>query len=232
MTVALITAAGVGSRFGTDVPKQFLTVYNKPIIIYTLEKFQNHPSIDEIIVICLDGWQPILSAYAKQFGITKLKTIVSGGKSGQESIKKGILALKDTHDDDTIVLVHDGNRALVSEEIISDSVVTCKECGNAVSVIPCQEVIVETSDQKTSQTYLVRENLKRTQTPHAFFLKDMIWAHEQAEQKSIYDAAATCDLMMRLGKTIYFSKGNETNIKITTEDDMKIFKALVIHNEK
>lgn len=231
MTVALITAAGVGSRFGTDVPKQFLTVYNKPVIIYTLEKFQQYPGIDAILVTCLEGWEPILKAYAKQYGITKLKWVVTGGKTGQESIKKGIDVLHKECVDDTIVLVHDGNRALVSDEIISDAIVTCTEKGNAVAVIPCQEVIVETNDQQTSDTYLVREKLKRTQTPHVFYLKDMVWAHEMAEKRSILDAAATCDLMMRLGKKIYFSKGNEQNIKITTSDDMKIFKALVNHDE-
>lgn len=232
MTVALITAAGVGSRFGTAVPKQFLTVNNKPIIIYTLEKFQQYPGIDAILVTCLEGWEPILKAYANQYGITKLKWVVTGGKTGQESIKKGIDVLHEQCSEDTIVLVHDGNRALVSDDIISDAIVTCREKGNAVAVIPCQEVIVQTNDQKTSNTYLIRENLKRTQTPHVFYLKDMIWAHEMAEKQSISDAAATCDLMMRLGKTIYFSIGSEKNIKITTPVDVEIFQALLSEKEE
>ena len=231
MTVAILTAAGVGSRFGTDVPKQFLTVYNKPIIIYTLEKFENHPGIDAILVTCLSGWEPVLEAYAKQYKISKLKWIVKGGKTGQESIKNGINVLSKELPEDTIVLVHDGNRALVSSDIISNSIAKCKEKGNAITIIPCQEVIVETKDQESSNVYFERENLKRTQTPHTFYLKDLVDAHKEAEEKGIVNAAATCDLMMKLGKTIYFSQGNEKNIKITTTDDMEIFKALVEHDE-
>lgn len=230
MNVAILTAAGVGSRFGTDVPKQFLTVYNKPIIIYTLEKFENHPGIDAILVTCLSGWEPVLEAYAKQYKITKLKWIIKGGKTGQESIKNGIDFLNEKLPGDTVILIHDGNRALVSSDIISNSIATCKEKGNAVTIIPCQEVIVETKDQESSNVFFERDNLKRTQTPHTFYLKDLVEAHKEAGKRGITNTSATCDLMMRLGKTIYFSQGNEKNIKITTTDDMEIFKALIGKN--
>ena len=125
MNIALITAGGNGTRMHQDIPKQFLNVNNKPIIVYTMEAFQNHPDIDAIEVVCLDGWHQILEAYAKQFNITKLVGIVSGGKNGQESIKNGLNEINKKYSKDDIVIVHDGNRPLVSEEIISDSIAKC-----------------------------------------------------------------------------------------------------------
>lgn len=227
MNIALITAGGVGSRMNQSVPKQFLTVYNKPIIIYTLEAFEQHPMIDAIIVSCLAGWEPILEAYAKQYNISKLKWIVNGGNNGQESIKNSIDLLKEEIPKDSIVIIHDGNRSLVSSDIISDSIVKCKEFGNGVAVVACPEVIVETTDNETSNKFFIRENLRKTQTPHTFYLKDLIWAHDQAKEKNITSSAATCDLMITLGRTLYFSLGSEKNLKITTLDDIEIFKAII-----
>ena len=114
MVTALIIAGGVGNRMGQDIPKQFINVYDKPVIIYTLEAFQNHREIDSIYVVCLEGWHDILWAYAKQFGITKLKEITVGGASAQESIRNGVMTLKDISDDD-IVVIHDGVRPLVDD---------------------------------------------------------------------------------------------------------------------
>lgn len=227
MNIALITAGGIGSRMNQDVPKQFLTVYNKPIIVYTLEAFQNHPNIDAIIVACLTGWEPILEAYAKQYNITKLKWIVPGGRNGQESIKNCLNKLEKSCQKDDVVLVHDGNRALVTEDIISNSIVTCREKGSAIAVIPCTEVILRTDDQATSNEALARDNLKRTQTPHTYTLEKLLWAHEEAEKRNITNSVATCDLMIELGEKVYFSLGSEKNLKITTVDDIEIFKALL-----
>ena len=120
MNIALIIAGGSGQRMNQDIPKQFLNVKDKPIIIYTLEAFQKHPMIDAIEVVCLDGWHDILWAYSKQFEITKLENIVSGGDSGQASIRNGVFDIQTRHSDDDIVLIHDGIRPMVSDEIISD----------------------------------------------------------------------------------------------------------------
>ena len=185
MNIALLTAAGMSTRMGQDVPKQFLTVNEKPIIVYTMEAFQQHPEIDEICVICLKGWEPILRAYAKQFNISKLVRIVEGGESGQESIQNGIVSLAQDHKMEDMILIHDGNRPYVSEKIISDCIVTAKQFGNAVAVIPCQEAMVLTKDSKTSEGNIDRAFLKRTQTPHGFTLGKMCELHKQAEKKSI-----------------------------------------------
>ena len=147
MNVALLTAAGTGSRMHQDIPKQFIHVDNKPVIIHTLEAFQNHPSIDSIIVVTLESWTEVLWAYAKQFNITKLKWVVPGGETGQDSIKNGLDKLREElAGDDVNVMVHDGNRPMVSSEIISDSFATLAKHGSAVAVIPCTEVVFESED--------------------------------------------------------------------------------------
>ncbi len=225
--IALLTAGGVGSRMHNAIPKQFMTVFDKPIIVYTLERFEQHPSIDAIGVICLDGWQNILESYAKQYGITKLKYIAKSGSVGQESIKNGLMELKKHCNPDDIILVHDGNRPMISKDIISDCIAVTKQKGNAIACIPCQEAMLETTDGETSNTSRPRETLKRTQTPHGFKLKDLLEAHKEAESAGITNSVASCTLMIELGKSINFSAGSEKNIKLTTQDDLDIFKALI-----
>lgn len=228
MNIALLTAAGTGTRMHQDIPKQFIHVDNKPIIIHTMEAFQNHPSIDAIIVVTLESWTEVLKAYAHQFNITKLKWVVPGGETGQDSIKNGLLTLqKELPNEDVVVLVHDGNRAMVSSEIISDSLATYAKRGSAVAVIPCTEVVFESEDGISSHISTEREKLFRTQTPHTYKLSDLLWAHEEAAKRGIKGTAASCMLMKELGRETYFSKGSEENIKITTLDDLRIFKALL-----
>lgn len=228
MNIALLTAAGTGTRMHQDIPKQFIHVDNKPIIIHTMEAFQRHPSIDGIIVVTLDSWKEVLWAYAKQFNITKLKWVVPGGETGQESIRNGLRKLKEEFpDEDITVMVHDGNRALVSTEIISDSLATFAKYGNAVAVIPCTEVVFESENKFSSHVSTEREKLFRTQTPHTYKLSDLLWAHSEAEKRNIKGTAASCMLMKELGRESYFSKGSEENIKITTLEDLRIFKALL-----
>jgi len=227
MNIALILAGGSGQRMHQDIPKQFINVYDKPVIIYTLEAFQNHPDIDAIQVVCLDGWHEILLAYAKQFNITKLVGIVSGGINGQASIKNGIFAIKEKFSEDDIVLVHDAIRPMVSSEIISDNIAKCKLYGSAIAAIPCAEAMLVTGDKKTSESVYDRDKLMRTQTPQAFPLKKLLWAHEEAEKKGILNSVASCTLMIELGEKVYFSAGSEKNIKLTTIEDIEIFKALL-----
>lgn len=232
MNIALLTAAGKGTRMGQDIPKQFMHVENKPLIIYTMEAFERHPAIDGIIVVTLPSWIDILKAYACQFNITKLKWIVPGGKTGQESIHKGLLKLKEEISSNDTVMIHDGNRCFVSDEIISDSLATFKKYGSAIAAIPCVEAVFRSeNDGISSNVSIPREQLYRTQTPHTYSLEKLLWAHEQAAKKNITNTAATCVLMQELGETIYFSKGSEKNLKITTVDDLMIFKAL-LHTEK
>ncbi len=226
--IALIIAGGVGARMHQDIPKQFINVKDVPVIIYTLRAFQQHPNIDAIEVVCLDGWHDILRAYAKQFGITKLENIVSGGETGLLSIRNGLYDIAKRYDsDEDIVLIHDAIRPMVSQEIISDNIRVCREYGNAITVIPCTAVMLKTIDGITSDDQIPRDNLKITQTPQTFFLNDILSAHKEAIEKGINDSIASCSLYVELGKKLYLSIGSEKNIKLTTSEDMEIFSALL-----
>ncbi|MCR5804524.1 MAG: 2-C-methyl-D-erythritol 4-phosphate cytidylyltransferase [Clostridia bacterium] len=227
MNIVLLTAAGSATRMHQDIPKQFIHVDDRPIIIHTMEAFQKHPSIDAIIVVTLESWTEVLWAYAKQFNITKLKWVVPGGATGQDSIFCGLSALKENVSDDDLIMIHDGNRPLVSSDIISDSLVTFEKYGSAVAAIPCTEVVFVSDDKIKSKESIDRSRLMRTQTPHSYKFGELYNAHLEAQSKGITSTAASCELMKELGKETYFSKGSEENIKITTLDDLKIFKSIL-----
>lgn len=226
--VALIIAGGTGARMHQDIPKQFLTVNEKPVIVYTLEAFQNHPEIDSIAVVCVDGWEQMLLAYAKQFNITKLEHVVKGGDNGQGSIRNGVYELEKFFDKDDIVLIHDAIRPMVSAEIISDCIMKTKQYGNAITAIPCAEAMLTTDDGVVSEESYSRDKLKRTQTPQGFKLGEICDLHRQALGRGITSSVASCTLMIEMGKKVYFSQGSEKNIKLTTVDDIDIFKALLM----
>ncbi len=227
MNIALIIAGGSGQRMNQDIPKQFLNVFDRPVIVYTLEAFQRHPDIQAIMVVCLEGWQEILYAYARQFGIAKLQWVVPGGANGQESIRNGVFALEKHCAEDDIVLVHDAIRPMISQDIISNCITECRLHGSAIVTIPCAEAILQKDTVNSSGTNVPRETLMRTQTPQAFPLKKLLWAHREALARGITNSVASCTLMIELGEKVYFSAGSEKNIKITTTDDLEIFKSLL-----
>lgn len=228
MIVALLLAAGSSTRMGQDIPKQFMYVEEKPVIIHTMDAFQLHPNIDGIIVVTLPAWKEVLCAYAKQYNITKLKWIVAGGATGQESIYNGLQELKKHLNPDDVVIIHDGNRCFVSQTIISNSLAVYNAHGSAVAAIPCNEAVFKSNDKGYSSNISIpREQLYRTQTPHTYSLGKLLWAHDMAQKRGIKDSVATCTLMQALGETIYFSKGSEDNLKITTVEDLLLFKALL-----
>lgn len=228
MNIALIIAGGSGARMHQNIPKQFLTVNERPVMVYTLEVFQSHPEIDEIAVVCIEGWESVLWAYANQFNISKLKYVVSGGKNGQDSIRNGVYELEKYHTDEDIVLIHDAIRPMVSAEIISDCIRITQKHGNAITVIPCAEAMMQTEDGEVSTGSYPRNKLKRTQTPQGFKLGEICDLHRKALEAGITNSVASCTLMIEMGKQVYFSSGSEKNIKLTTVDDIDIFKALLI----
>lgn len=225
--IGLIIAGGVGARMQQAIPKQFMTVFDKPIIAYTMEKFEKHPAIDVIAVVCLEGWENILQSYAKQYAITKLKHIFPSGSVGQESIKNGVMGLYELYNDEDIVLIHDAIRPNLSKDIISECLAVTKQNGNAIVCVPCQEAMLETIDKISSESSYPRDNLKRTQTPQGFKLKTIVDAHKKAHQLGITNSIASCTLMIEVGEKVYFSSGSEKNIKLTTPEDIEIFKALL-----
>lgn len=228
MNTALIIAGGVGQRMGQDIPKQFLHVNDKPVIIYTLEAFQKHPNIDEIEVVCLEGWHEVLKAYAKQFGITKLVNVVNGGLNGQDSIRNGVMDIASRHcSDDDIVVIHDSIRPMVSLDIITDNIRVCKQYGNATTIVPCNTAMLKSEDGLLSTAQLSRDQVKMTQTPQSFHVKEFVAAHKEALEKGITASVASCTLYVELDRIVYLSKGSEKNLKLTTVDDVEIFKALL-----
>ena len=227
MNIALIIAGGKGLRMQQEIPKQFITVNEKPVIVYTMEAFQRHADIDAIAVVCIEGWENILAAYAKQYHITKLRHIIPGGENGQGSIRNGVFELEKHYGRDDLVLVHDAIRPMLSTEIISSCIATATQYGSAIAVVPCQEAMLETQDQISTNSSYPRANLKRTQTPQGFPIGVLADAHREALERGITNSIASCTLLVELGKTIYFSAGSEKNIKLTTPEDIDIFRALL-----
>ncbi len=227
MAVAVIIAGGAGARMGQDIPKQFINVYDKPVLIYTLEGFQKHPQVESIEVVCIDGWHDVLSAYAKQFGISKLKWIVSGGKTGQESIRNGVYNLEGKVAPDEIVVIHDGIRPLVDETVLTDVIVKAKEHGNAVTAMPYNEQIFVIDDEFSTTKFIPRETLRRVATPQAYRFDLLLSKYREAYEKEIgiYGSHYTNTMMVELGVRLYFAAGSDKNIKLTTKDDLEMFKA-------
>lgn len=228
MNTAIIIAGGSGHRMGQDIPKQFINVYDKPVIIYTLEGFQRHPQIDAIEVVCIDGWHDVLWAYAHQFNITKLKWVVSGGNTGQESIRNGVYHLEGKVDDNDIIIIHDGIRPLVDESVLTDVIIKAQKYGNAVTSLPYNEQIfvINPEDETTTRQYIKRETLRRVSTPQAYQFGKLDWAYHEAFEKEIgiYGSSYTNTMMVELGETLHFAAGSDKNIKLTTKDDLEMFK--------
>ena len=228
MNIAVIIAGGVGSRMG-HLPKQFINVYDKPVLIYTLESFQKHPQVDAIELVCIDGWHEIVWAYAKQFNITKLKWIVSGGKTGQESIRNGVYGLEGKANPDDNIIIHDGIRPLVEPSVLSDVISKCSQYGNAVTSMPYNEQIfvINEDDETTTNKYIPRETLRRVSTPQAYRFDLLDEKYHEAYEKEIgiYGSHYTNTMMVELGVTLHFAAGSDKNIKLTTKDDLEMFKA-------
>lgn len=235
MIVAIIIAGGSGSRMGQTIPKQFIIIHNRPVLFYTLEGFQNHPMVDAIEVVCIDGWQDRVWDYAKQFGITKLKWVVTGGRTGQESIRNGVFNLEDKCGADDIVIIHDGIRPLVDAFVLTDVIEKAVQYGNAVTSMPYNEQIflVDERDPSTTKKYIPREILRRVATPQAYKFSKLAWAYHEAFEKEIgiYGSSYTNTMMVELGETLHFAAGSDKNIKLTTKDDLDLFKGYLAREE-
>ncbi|MGX8698768.1 MAG: IspD/TarI family cytidylyltransferase [bacterium] len=227
MTYAIIIAGGSGSRMGQDIPKQFINVYDKPVLLYTLEGFEMHPQVDAIEVVCLEGWHDVLWAYARQFNISKLKWIVPGGNSGQESIRNGIFHLEGIASPEDIIIIHDGIRPLVDETVLTDVIIKAKQYGNAVTSLPYNEQIFVKDDEFSTTKFIPRETLRRVSTPQAYRFDLLDSKYHEAFEKgiAIYGSHYANTLMVELGVRLYFAAGSDKNIKLTTKDDLEMFKA-------
>ncbi len=236
MNVVIIIAGGVGNRMGQSIPKQFINVYDKPILIYTLEGFEKHPMVDAIEVVCIDGWENVVWSYAKQYNISKLKWIAKGGAIGQESIRNGVYYLEDKCSKDDIIIVHDGIRPLVDAEVLTDVIMKAQEYGNAVTSLPYNEQIfvVSKDDENTTTQFIPRETLRRVSTPQAYQFGLLDEKYHEAFEKGIgiYGSHYTNTMMVELGVRLHFAAGSDRNIKLTTKDDLELFKGYLARDKE
>ncbi len=214
---------------GADIPKQFVQVNGKPVLFYTLEAFQKHPMVDAILLVCIDGWQDAAAAYGKQYGIDKMKWIVKGGATGQESIRNGVFALEDKCAPEDVVVIHDGIRPLVEPAVLDDVIGKARQFGNGVTSMPYNEQIflIDKDDPATTSQYIPRETLRRVATPQAYRFDLLDQAYHEAFENGIgiYGSSYTNTMMVELGHKLHFAAGSDKNIKLTTPGDLEIFRA-------
>ena len=224
MNYVIITAGGVGSRLGASVPKQFVKVLDKPVIAYTMEHFQNHPEIDAIVLVCVEGYQDYLKGIVEQYGITKVIKIVKGGSEYERSIMNGVAELKGIAKPDDVIMVHWSASPFLSEDIISDNIRVCKEKGNAMTA-SYSYLLYGTNDGECSRKSINRDTFKTLSAPQSFLYKVITNIYKQVEEKNFFDYVEphTTAFMTELGIPIYFSKGSHNNIKITTKEDIDFF---------
>lgn len=231
MNIPIIFAGGSGKRMNTKSrPKQFLELNGKPIIIYTIELFDNHPDIDAIVVVCLESWIPFLEKMLKKFEINKVVRVIPGGESGQDSIYKGLCAAEDyvegQADKNPIVLIHDGVRPLITEQTISDNIAKVKECGSCVTTVPAIETVIVNRHDGTLGIPK-RSDCMMARAPQSFYLKDIIRVHRKYQIEGRNDFIDSCSMMSYYGYKLGLVQGPMENIKITTPTDYFVFRAMV-----
>lgn len=225
MIFAVILAGGSGIRMEREIPKQFIEVGGKPILAYTLDRFQKHPVVDEIVVVCVSGWEDYTRKMAEKYGFSKMTGVVTGGDSALSSIRKGVEAIQGSDDD--IVIVHDGVRPLVDVASIDAVIADCKVYGGAISSVPLVEHIVHQGANRQELNYIPREKAFRTLTPQAYRLGNIIAAYRKAETTGIgLQSSFIGTMMMDIGEPVVLSRGSERNIKITDPKDLVYFESM------
>lgn len=232
MNYCIIIAGGVGSRLGASVPKQFVEVLGKPVIVYTLEHFQNHTDIDAIELVCVDGYQDYLKDIVDKYGISKVIKIVKGGSEYERSIMNGIAGLEGIAKPDDVVMIHWSASPFLSEEMITDNIRVCKEKGNAITA-SYSYLLYGTNDGDCAKKNINRETFMTLSAPQSFLYRIIIDIYKQVEEKNLfsYVEAHTPAFMTELGIPIFFSKGSHSNIKITTKEDLDLFRGYLLNKK-
>lgn len=238
MNIAVILAGGVGARVGADRPKQFIEILDKPVLAYTIEAFQNHPQIDAIEVVCHVEWKTYLQEMVEKFNLNKVKWIADGGETFQDSVLNGIYHLEDKVSKTDTVLVHFGASPFVRDYIITDAIEVCQEKGNAISstdyflLSGWKNKTTSVNDRENfSSEYIDRDTIACMNSPHAFRYDFIKALYDEAIETGVIDRVEphTTTLMYELGKKIYFSKGSQTNIKITQREDLELFEGYILY---
>lgn len=229
MNIGVIFAGGVGSRMHSkEKPKQFLEIYNKPIIVHTIEHFEKNELIDSVVVVCVQGWIDYLNKLIYKYRLSKVRKVVSGGESGQLSIYNGLCAAKEVAGSvNAIVLIHDGVRPLISSELLTRNIEAVKKHGSSITSGTVKETIVEIEDDGKIKTVPDRAHSRVAKAPQCFFLNDILSAHERALAEGRTDYIDSCSLMKAYGYQLYMTDGPYENIKITTPDDFYTMRAIL-----
>ncbi|MBQ0166976.1 MAG: 2-C-methyl-D-erythritol 4-phosphate cytidylyltransferase [Treponema sp.] len=230
--IAIILAGGVGSRIGGPMPKQFLSLNDKPVIVHTLENFQKNKLITGIVIVCVKDWIPHLKQIIEEYKISKVNNIVEGGDTGHDSTRNGLFSLKGILSDNDFVIIHDAARPILPQAAIDNMLSVAHEKGNASLAIPCYETMIFTDDGKSGAQQLDRNCVMRIQTPQAYNFKEICSLYEKAEQEGKHDFVYADIVYIHYGKTVYFTKGFTNNIKITRKEDIPLCKALMSFTEE
>ena len=228
MNIAVIFAGGTGQRMNSKtMPKQFLELHGKPIIVYTLEHFEQHELIDGIIIVCLEAWIDYCRKQLEKFHITKVKAIIPGGETGFLSRFYGVKKAAELYPEDTVCLMHDGVRPLIDQDIISRNIASVLKHGSAVTVAPAVETIAVKDEENRVGEIIDRSRCQLAKAPQSFRLGELLKAHQDAADSGMTDCIDTAFLMQRSGHKVYTVEGSSENIKITTPTDYYTFRALM-----
>ena len=223
----ILLAGGVGKRMGADIPKQFIEVEGKPIIVYSIENFQKNNMIEKIVVVCVKDWIDEVRKLVERFKLTKVEWIVEGGDTGHDSIRNGVFFLKDKIKPDDYIIVHDAVRPILPQKAINEVLNVAHENGNASSSIVCHPPIVYTEDHKSGITDVDREKVMLTASPQAYKYSLALNCYEKAEQENRHDFTFTSSLLIYYGERVYFAQGTTCNIKVTKKEDLALMSALI-----
>ena len=223
----ILLAGGVGKRMQSEVPKQFLEINNKPIIVYTIENFQRSDQVEKIIVVCVKEWIEHVHELIHQYSLTKVEWIIEGGATSHDSIRNGVFFLKDKINPEDFIIIHDAVRPILPQKVINEVIRVAYENGNASSSTACHPPIVYTDDFKSGITDIDREHVMLTASPQAYRFDLALECYVKAEQENKHSFTFTSSLLIHYGKRVYFAKGTTNNIKITQKEDLALFSALL-----
>lgn len=223
----ILLAGGVGKRMGAEIPKQFLKVDGKPIIVYSIENFQRNEQIDKIVIVCVNEWIPYVKELIEEYKLSKVEWVIEGGSTGHDSIRNGVFFLKDKIQPKDYIVIHDAVRPILPQKAINEVLCVAHNCGNASSSIVCHPPIVYTEDFKSGISDIDREHVMLTASPQVYRFDIALKCYEMAEKDNKHDFTFTSSLLIHYGERIYFAKGTTSNIKITQKEDLALFEALL-----